>query len=224
MASNRQQPADNAENLIGNVFARLEAEADPQMARLHLENQLKQQAPRQRPSPFRLRLGYRLALYAVALFLVLGWASQQEVASWDDGQLITLAAPAAFQPSAYPHYVGMIANHAAELHDVGGHSLIVDFEQGQDGRYYIQLGIIGINYTQANSWLRDLMEAEPEFAERPYAITQPLLSFGVTAQEKIAFDLLGKNYLEEYKVMKAWRTAGEQPRMIYLIADLGKTK
>lgn len=216
MTDFNSRPDSAAERLIGDVFGALEHEADPTVGRLHLENQL-----RQRPHRHRIGAGVKVLAFLTALLVFAGWAGNQSVTPWDDGQLITFKAPVDFVPSDYPHWMAIFANHSAELSDMGGHSLVVDYSQDESGRYYFQLGIIGINYTEANSWVRDVISGVPELENTRYAITQPLLPYRVSVSEMIAINLFGDSYAKERRVMEAWRAAGEQPRVIFLVA---KTK
>ncbi len=212
------RPDNPAEKLISDVFGSLEREADPVIARLHLENRLRHGAqPRHRG----ISTTIKVLAFLTALLVLVSWAGTRDFSPWDDGQLITFRAPADFQPSDYPHWMAIFANHSAELSEVGGHSLVVDYSQGDNGRYYFQLGVIGINYTEATSWVRDLLTDIPEIQDETFTVTQPLLPYRVSVNEMIAFNLFGDTYSEEQKVMDAWRAAGEQPRVIFLVA---KTK
>lgn len=208
------KPVDTAEKLIGSVFGSLEREADPTIARLHFEHQLKRRQPRR-----GTRTAIKVMAFLTGLILLAGWAGSQHVTPWDDGQLITFKAPADFEPSDYPHWMAIFANNSAELSDLGGHSLVVDYSRDASGCYYFQLGIIGISYTEANSWTRSVLSSVPDLEETQYAITQPLLPYRVSVREMVAFSLLGDSDSEERKVMEAWRAAGEQPRMIFLVAN-----
>jgi len=210
-------PANQAEKLISDVFGALEHEADPTIARLRFENKLAL-----RPKPRRrMNTTIKVLAFLTGLLLLASWAGSRNFSPWDDGQLITFRAPVDFVPSEYPHWMAIFANHSAELSDVGGHSLVVDYSQGRDGRYYFQLGIIGINYTEASSWVRKMLNDVPELNDESFTVTQPLLPYRVSVNEMIAFNLFGDTYSEEQKVMQAWRAAGEQPRVIFLVA---KTK
>jgi len=213
MTEYNPKPDNQAEKLIGQLFGRLEAEADPTIARLRLERKL--DAPRQP----QVRTALKVLAFVTALLALGGWATTAPVAGWDDGQLITIEAPDSFVPAAYPYYAGLFANHAAELETVGAQSLIVDYKQGENGTYYFQLGIIGVNFSEANVWLREVMADTPELETRPYAITQPLLPYRVSVQEMVAFSLFGRTAAEERKVLAAWRTVGEYPQHIYLITE-----
>lgn len=210
------KPDSAAERLIGDVFATLEREADPTIARLHLEKRLAN-----RVKPPRVRTGFTVLAFLAALLVFAGWAGNQSITPWDDGQLITFKAPVDFAPSDYPHWMAIFANHSAALAESGGHSLVVDYSRDAAGRFYFQLGIIGLSYTEANSWIRDVFAGVPELEDAQYAITQPILPYRVSVREMIAINLFGDAYAKERRVMDAWRAAGEQPRVIFLVA---KTK
>jgi hypothetical protein len=213
MSEFNEKPDGVAEELISGVVRELAGRADPQIARLRLERRLKQ-APRRS----RMNTMIKVLAFFTGLILLGGWASQQSFAPWDDGQLITLKAPAEFVPAEYPRWTAVFANHAEELYNMGGHSLVVDYKELEDGGYYFQLGIIGISYSEANGWLRGVMADVPALSGTPYSITQPLLPYQLSVREMIAFDLFGDNLGEERKVVAAWRAAGERPSHIYLIA------
>jgi hypothetical protein len=206
------KPDSAAENLIGGLFTRLAGECNPRAARLRLERRLAQ--------PPRRRIGttVKILAFATGLLLLGGWASQAPVRGWDDGQLITIEAPDGFTPASYPYWAGLFANHAQALEEHGAQSLVLDYRRGRNDDYYLQLGIIGVNYSQANAWLRNVMSQTPALSTRPYTITQPLVPYNVSVREMIAFALLGDSSAEERKVVAAWRAAGERPQHIYLIA------
>jgi hypothetical protein len=207
------KPDGVAERLIAGVVRELSQRADPQIARLRLERRLKN-APRRS----HVSTAVKVLAFFTGLILLGGWASQQSFAPWDDGQLITLKAPAEFVPAEYPRWTAVFANHTEKLYNMGGHSLVVDYKQLDDGDYYFQLGIIGISYSEANDWLRGVMADVPALSGTPYSVTQPLLPYQLSVREMIAFDLFGDNLGEERKVVAAWRAAGEWPSHIYLIA------
>jgi len=213
MTEFNSKPDSTAERLIGGLFGRLEGECNLPVVRLRLERQL--DGGRRRGG---FSLAVKLLAFTTGLLLLSGWASQAQVAGWDDGQLITIQAPDGFTPASYPYWAGLFANHAQALEQHGGQSLVVDYRLGHDDLYYLQLGIIGVNYSEANSWLRDLMAETPALSDRPYTITQPLVPYNVSVQEMIAFALFGDSSAEERKVVSAWRAAGERPQHIFLIA------
>jgi len=206
------KPDTAAEALISGLFSRLEGECNPRAARLRLERRL------HKPPRRRIGTAVKILAFATGLLLLGGWASQAPVSGWDDGQLITIEAPDGFTPASYPYWAGLFANHAQALEQYGAQSLVLDYRRGHNDEYYLQLGIIGINYSQANSWLRNVMAARPVLSDRPYTITQPLVPYNVSVREMIAFALLGDSAAEERKVISAWRAAGERPQHIYLIA------
>lgn len=210
------KPDSSAEKLIAGLFDRLERETDQPIVRARLERQLG-------IAPGRSRVGtaVKVLAFITGLLLLGSWASHAQVGGWDDGQMITVEAPDGFTPAAYPYWAGLFANHAKELQEHGAQSLVLDYKLGQDGTYFLQLGIIGVNYTEANSWLRDVMSATPELMDRQYSITQPLVPYNVSVREMIAFSFMGDTLAEERKVVAAWRAVGEQPQHIFLIA---KTK
>lgn len=209
MSDFNTKPENNAERLIRGVFDRLAGEADPVIARLQLENTLSR-----RPRRRRVRTAIKVLAFITGLLVLGGWASGAPVIGWDDGQLITIEAPDSFIPASYPHWVGVFANHAEALEEHGGQSLIVDYRQGTDETYFLQLGIIGVSYSEANDWLRDVMRAVPELKGTPYTITQPLLPFRVSVREMVAFSLLGQTEAEERKVVEAWRAAEAQRQRV----------
>lgn len=209
-------PDSLAEKLISTVFAGREREADPVIARLRLERALAMQ-PVRRPL---VRNTIKVAAFLLGLVLLGSWASGLSVQAWDDGQQITLQLPAEFTPGAYPFWVAIFANNARSLSEQGGHSLVVDYFQGRDSSYYLQLGLLGIDYSKANEWLRQVMTAVPELHGIPYAITQPLVPYRVTIGDMLAYRL-GDGNDEERSVVQAWAAAGQYPTstsFIYLIA------
>lgn len=210
-----------AERLIGEVFAGREREADPQIARLHLEHRLN--SARQRRGAVRqqrlVRTSLKVTAFLLGLLILGGWASNLELPAWDDGQRITLRLPADFVPAAYPHWVAIFANHATELAGSGGHSLVVDYKSNADGSYSLELGLLGVDYSHANEWLRGVMEEVAELEGTPYAITQPLVPYRVSVREMLAFRLLGHSEAVERNVVRAWLATGDKPRHIYLIAQ-----
>ncbi|GEM_PF-2526550 len=209
MSEFNTRPDNNAEQLIQSVFDRLTGQADPVIARLRLERSLER-----RPRRRRVSTAIKVLAFITGLLALGGWASGAPVIGWDDGQLITIQAPDSFVPAAYPHWVGVFANHAEALADHGGHSLIVDYRQGSDDSYFLQLGIIGVSYTEANDWLRDVMQRVPELNGTPYTITQPLLPFRVSVREMLAYSVLGRTEAEERKVVAAWRAAESQAQQV----------
>lgn len=212
----RHNPHSTAEKLIKDTFSVLEQRADPVIARLHFEHRLKEQFPR-RP---RVRVWLKLAAYLTALVLLGGWATNMPLPAWDDGEQITFALPDSFTPSDYPHWVAVFANHADELRPAGGHGLVVDYKEGRDGAYYLELGLVGVGYAQANDWIRRTLSRIPELRGTPYAINQPVLPYRTTVGRMIAYKLGGRDAVERY-VLEAWKDAGENPSkngFVYVIA------
>lgn len=210
------KPDGTAEKLIAGLFERLERETDEPIVRARLERQITN-------TPHRSRVGtaVKVLAFITGLLLLGGWASQASVTGWDDGQMITIQAPDGFTPTSYPYWAGVFANHAKSLQEHGAQSLVLDYKLGQDGKYFLQVGIIGVNYSEANAWLREVMATTPELMDRQYSITQPLVPYNVSVREMIAFSFMGDTLAEERKVIAAWRAVGEQPQHIFLIA---KTK
>jgi len=209
-------PQSAGEKLVQDTFAVLEREADPVIARLRFEHQLAGPPPH-RP---RVRIWLKLAAYLTALVLLGGWATSMPLPAWDDGEQITLALPAGFAPSEYPHWVAVFANHADELRPVGGHGLVVDYKEGRDGTFYLELGLVGVGYAQANEWVRRTLSVIPELRGTPYAINQPVLPYRTTVGRMIAFHLGGREAVERY-VLRSWKAAGENPSkngFVYVIA------
>lgn len=219
MSSFNAKPESGAERLLEQLFRDLEREADAQVARLRLENQLRR-APRRPRGPFSLRPGFKAALVLTMLLLGASWAGNVPLSGWDDGQQITIELPPAFQPASYPRWVATFANHSDALAAAGGHSLVVDYYGDRGGRYYLQLNVLGINYDEANDWVRGVMDAVPELKGAPYGITQPLVPFRKSITEMLAYRLGPVDRLER-SVVDAWRTAGEMPSrnsFVYIIA------
>jgi hypothetical protein len=223
------RPANEMEGLIHSVFAQLEHEADPQIAQLHYENQLRRFVEKetgvrrfgsQRPKS-HMRTSFKLVAFLAALLLLGSWAGNIEIPGWDDGQQITLEMPSGFNATDYNHWVALFANRSRTLADKGGHSLIVDYVPAQSGGYMLQLSVLGVNYTTANEWIRDVMDSTPELRGLNYAITQPQVSYAVTVKEMLAYDL-GRTDSVERRVLHAWTILNDQPTyngMIYLIAS-----
>jgi hypothetical protein len=213
---NENSSSRSAEDLIFGVMGRLERESDPVIARLRLEHRLSQQEPRP-----RVRLALKLVAGMAALSLMAGWAVNLPVAAWEDGQQISIQLPDGFSPTHYPHWVAMVSKHSQALADQGAHSLVVDYQRDGDGGFILQLGILGINYSQANEWTRDVIAQVPELQHKPYAITQPRVSYQTSVKEMLAFRL-GDSGTEQRNVVRAWQaTNGGLSRngMVYLIAQ-----
>jgi hypothetical protein len=217
MTEYNRNPQSPAEKLITGVFTAREREADATIARLHFERQLSA-APRPH---LHLRMGYKLAAFLTALVLLGGWASNLPVPAWDDGQQIMLALPTDFSPASYPYWVALVAKHAQGLEKVGGHSLVVDYRQARDGRYYMVLSLLGVSYAAANDWVRAMTAQVPELSGTAYSITQPLLPYSMTVREMLSYKL-GSKAVVERNVLRAWHYAGERPTkngFIYIIAQ-----
>lgn len=219
MSNFNAKPHSGAERLLEQLFRDLEREADVQVARLRLENQLRRASQRPR-SPFSMRPRFKAALVLTMLALAASWAGSLPVAGWDDGQRITIELPGGFEPAGYPRWVATFANHSDKLSAAGGHSLVVDYYGDGRGTYYVQLNVLGIDYGKANDWVRSVMDAVPELKGAPYAITQPLVPYKQNIAEMLAYRLGPVESLER-SVVDAWRTAGEMPSrdsFIYIIA------
>lgn len=216
MTEYNRNPQSPAETLIAGVFAAREQAADPVIARLHLERQLAA-APRPRTA---LRVGLKLAAFLTALVLLGGWASTLPVPAWDNGQQIMLALPPSFAPVNYPHWVALFGKQANVLGQQGGHSLVIDYKQGQEGQYYLVLSLLGVTYAQANDWIRSVMADVPEL-QTQYSITQPILPYSMTVREMLSYKLGGRSVVER-NVLRAWHYAGERPTkngFIYIMAQ-----
>jgi len=215
MSEYNTNPQSDAERLICEMFAQREAAADPQIARLHFENRLGSL------KRTRVRAGLKIAAFFSALLLLGGWATNLQLPAWDDGQQITIKLPDSFSPSQYPHWVAVVVNHSGELGAYGGHSLVVDYREGKDGKFYLVLGLIGVDYARANEWIRGVMARVPDLRGTPYGITQPMLPYRITVGDMLAFRL-GSNEAVERNVLRAWKAIGETPSdrrgFLYLIA------
>lgn len=206
------RPQSAAEKMIAAVFAGRAAEADTQVARLRLDNQLKRREHRP-----RVRNWIKAAAIVTALALLGSWASGLPLPTYGDAQQITIEMPNSFSPASYPHWVAVFANHASSLQQAGGNSLVVDYVQGKDGKYYLKLGILGIGYTEGNEWIRQVMADVPELSGKPYALTQPLVPYTVSVRDMIAYSL-GSTEAVERNVALAWLQSGSNPKHIYLIS------
>jgi hypothetical protein len=199
------RPDGPAEELLQEVFQGRLADADSQMARLRLERRL---AAADLPSQHQLRPSFRLVLRFMlsAMFIVVfgGWASSISLKPWDDAQQVTLALPEGWSPAEYPHLTGLMRKYSDQLYELGAHSLIVDYKQSHSGAYYLELGILGIDYSKASDWTRSLLRSEPQLSSHGYAITQPLVPYVVTVGDMLAFRLTGKNTAVEANVVSAW--------------------
>lgn len=207
-------PESMAERLIQYVFTSRELEADPVVARLRFERLLaaKPRQPRVRPL-------LKAAAFFTALIVLGGWATTLPVAGWDDGQQITIAMPDSFSPGSYPYWVAVFANRADKLGFGDAHSLVVDYKVGTEGEYYLQLGILGADYTKANEWMRAVMSDVPELSGLPYSITQPLVPYRCTVRDMLAYRVLGRSDELERDVVQAWLASGEElPRHVYLVS------
>ena len=209
-------PQNEAEKLIFGLLGTLEREVDPQITRLHLENRLRRNdVPRRRP----LRLGFRLAALATALVIIGAWSSGLELTPYDDAQQISMLLPADFVPANYPHVLGIFSKYATELADVGGHSLVVDYEQNTEGRYVLELGIIGVDYGIANDWIRRVMEREVWLTGSPYSIDQPLVPYRVKVRDMLAYQM-GDHSVIERNVVRAWQEMQGQDRSVIEPSDI----
>jgi hypothetical protein len=213
------RPCNGAEALVRDVFEQLERDADPQIARLHLANRLRRGTE---PRPRHVvRPVLRLTAFLAGLMLLGSWAGNLEFSGLGDGQQVTLHAPRDFNPCNYPHWVAVFASHSDELAQQGGHSLIVDYSRAEDGSYMFQLSLLGVDYSVANEWIRDVIGDTPELTGATYAVTQPLVSYGVSVKEMLAYKL-GLGSAVERRVVEAWEVSGNAPSgngMLYLIAQ-----
>ena len=210
----KQVPESTAERLIGHVFSGREREADPDIARLRFERLLAES-----PRKPRVRSWLKAAAFVTALIVLGGWATTLPVAGWDDGQQITVAMPASFTPSSYPYWVAVFANRADKLGLGEAHSLVVDYRVNEGGEYYLQLGILGTNYTQANEWVRGVMADVPELSGLPYSVTQPLVPYRCTVRDMLVYRVLGRTDVLERDVVEAWLSSGEElPRHVFIVS------
>lgn len=214
--TNFSQPESRAEELVWQVFRSREQEADVPIARLRLERQLAS-APARQTRP-RVRPLIKAAAFMVALLIIGGWATTLPVAGWDDGQQITVLMPDSFVPASYPYWVAVFSSRSEELGDTGAHSIVVDYKVGEQGEYYLQIGILGTNYSEANEWLRQVMGDIPELAGRPYTITQPLVPYRATVRDMLAHSLLGNTEQLEENVVRAWLSNGTEPQHVYVVS------
>lgn len=203
------KPQNDAEKLIAGVFGTCEREATRQLSRMRLENLLKEAPAPRRPL---VRNSLKVAMVMVGLLLIGAWASGLTVHSWDDAQQISIALPEDFTPAAYPYWVALLSNQSRSLSEDGGHSIVIDYKTGTDGRYYLELGILGVDYSSASEWMRELQGAIPELSGEPYAVTQPLVPYRATVSDMIAVQL-GNPGLVERNVVEAWQLgrSGERP-------------
>ncbi|MEZ5339473.1 MAG: hypothetical protein R3F46_14585 [bacterium] len=198
-----RNPQSEAERLIFGVFGQLEQEVDPQVTRLQLENRLRR-GPAPRRHPAHMRLGFRLAVLLAALVAIGAWSSGLELRPYDDAQQINLQLPADFQPVNYPHLLGILSKYSTELAEHGGHSLVVDYYENEYGRYTMQLGIIGVDYSEANSWFRSMMEREEWMQDCYYSFDQPLIPYRVRVRDMLAYRF-GDREVIERNVVRAWQ-------------------
>jgi hypothetical protein len=206
-----RKPESPAEKIIGDVFNGLAQAhgADLPVARQRLSNRLREATRPRRVSQTSLGRGYQYALIMVLLALLASWAGNIQIPGWDDGQQITILLPRDFQPDAYPHWVALFANSADDLADRGGHSLVVDYRPVDGGRYFLQLNLLGVDYSQANDWLRSSLSRIPELSGTPYSIQQPLVPFSVSVKDMLAYQL-GDTDGVERSVLRAWTAEGQR--------------
>ena len=212
MSNFEKNDRSRAELLIDSVFRGREAEADTTIARLRLGHRLDSV----RPAP-RLRNSIKVMAVLTGLLLLGSWASGLPVHSMDDAQQITLMLPGEWSIDQYNYYTALFANRSNELKELGGHSLVVDALSDAQGKYYLQLGILGINYTEANEWIRQVMIREPELVGSAYSITQPMVPYSLTVRDMLAFKL-GSTIPIESNVVRAWYSVDKHPSHIYLIS------
>ncbi len=212
------KPESQAEKMIWEVFAGREQEAESKFSRLRLENSLRAEV--RRPVSPGMNVFVKVSAFMCALLIFGGWAGNLSVPSYDDGQQIIIELPDNWVAAEYPYWVGVFSNHADELLEHGGHSLVVDYSQNEDGSYFLELGLIGVDYQQANEWIRSVMESEPE-VQGLYSMTQPMVRYRVRVADMIAFRL-GSSEAVERNVVRAWLSDGNEalaPRHVYLIAQ-----
>jgi len=215
MSEFQTKPDNAAEKLIQSVFAAREEESDPTIARLRFERRLSTN-PRQP----RVRTAIKVAAFFTALLVLGGWAASLPVHPLEDGQQIALKLPQDFCTAEYPYWVAVLAKHSNRLSEQGGHSLIVDYVEAGEGEYYLHLGILGVDYTQANEWVRSVLKEVPALADSSYSITQPLVPYRTSVRNMLAFKLLGNTEIVERDVVRAWNAAGDglsSRSFIYLI-------
>jgi hypothetical protein len=231
MSSVNYRPVNEAEALVHGVFAQLEGQADPQIAELRFENQLKRFVAEDtaKDTSFRsrgrkpqrpLRPAFMVLATMVAAFLLASAAGDITLEGWDDGQQINVELPKNFTESDYVHYVALFANRSKSLAAFGGHSLIVDTVPGGDSGHMLQLSVLGVDASTANQWFRSVLEETPELKGARYQLTQPQVSYEITVREMLAYRL-GQTDPVERRVVNAWTLLGEPPSprgMIYLIA------
>lgn len=207
-----RNPQSRSEELVAQVFAGRERSADPCIARLHFEHRLAEV----HPSP-RVRNSIKVFAFLTTLLLIGSWAGNLSIPAIDDAQQISIEMPANFSADDYLHWTAIFANHAQVLKAAGGHSLVVDMAQDNSGELYLELGILGIDYSTANEWIRDVIKREPELRNSAYSITQPMVPYSLSVGDMVAFQL-GSTQAVERNVVKAWFSIHELPRYMYLIA------
>lgn len=236
MSNVNYRPVNEAEALVHGVFSQLEGQADPQIAQLRFENQLKRFVAEEKQKSgagFQTRRGaegprhsrplrpvFLVLATLVAGLLLASAAGDITVAGWDDGQQISVELPKTFSDSDYMHYVALFANRSKSLAAFGGHSLVVDTVPGADGGRLLQLSVLGVDASTANQWFRSVLEETPELQGARYQLTQPQVSYEITVGEMLAYRL-GQTDPVERRVVSAWTLLGEPPSpkgMIYLIA------
>jgi hypothetical protein len=208
------------------VFASRLADADPKVARLRLERQLRTGQAPAAPRP-ALRAAFAIAISLVALFIFGGWASTITIKPWDDAQQVTIALPADWTAANYPRLVALLRKESEVLYASGGTSLIVDYKRGRQGGYFLQLGVMGVDYQETNDWIRTVLRDLPELQGQSYSITQPLVPYSVTVGDMLAFRLAGHNTAVERNIVSAWQRRVEsgpdngrtsRNAVVYLIA------
>ncbi len=207
------RPDSPAEKLIHEVFGTLQQEADSTVARQRLANQLRRGRDEHSPAAATarpmLRPVFKVAAFLCGLILMASFAGNIQIPGWDDGQQVTILLPETFVPDNYNHWVALFANRADNLAAGGGHSLVVDYYQ-DSGRYYLKINILGVSYSEANEWTREVMAGIPDLDHTPYSIQQPLVPYSVTVRDMLAFQL-GDTDGVERSVMRAWYAEGQRP-------------
>lgn len=215
----KRQPQSPAEELIHDVFGTLSREADSTVARQRLANQLRRGSEDPAPVTARpaMRPIFKVAAFLCGLLLLASWAGNIQIPGWNDGQQVVIQLPQNFRPDDYSRWVATFANRTDELSARGGHSLVVDYTLGSDSRFYLKLSILGVNYSQANEWVRDVMSSIPELDHTPYSVQQPMVPYTVSVKDMLAFQL-GNTDGVERSVMRAWYAEGQRPsRNCYML-------
>jgi hypothetical protein len=79
--------------------------------------------------------------------------------------------------------------------------------------------LLGVDYSQANDWLRGVINDIPELQDTPYAITQPQVPYRVSVRDMLGYRLFGNSEVMERNVVRAWLSIGDRPRHVYLVTQ-----